>query len=174
MGLVGGFEAAFMEERNDCGPVALLQALRCARVAMGLQELKRVWGWTGSDFLDTPWAHARAMRRLGVGFSMRGGWRAEHVLSELHEGRPVVLLVRRGLLRFHWVAACGEEEGSVLVSTGTGIESYGTERLDRELARGLLPFLLGCRRFGYVLGKGDGKCPLYARVLGRGSFHVFC
>ena len=192
MGFVEGFEPALMEEKNDCGPVALLQALSCSGLRMELGELKRVWGWTGSDFLDTPWAHARAMRRLGVGFSMSGGWTAGEALAEIRRrpafagrsrfvgrpvllrsgaaaaegGRPVVLLVRRGFARFHWVVACGEEGGRLLISAGKGIETFDLERLDAELARGFVPFLLGCRGFGYVLGGDGGKCPLYARILG--------
>ncbi len=169
MGFVEGFEPALMEEKNDCGPVALRQALGCSGVRVELRELKRVWGWSGSDLLDTPWAHARAMKRLGVGFSMRIGWTADEALAEVQKGRPVVLLLRRGLARFHWVVACGEEERKLLVSTGKGVEAFARERLDSDLPRGLVPLLLGCRRLGYVVGRGEGEgaCPACARILGR-------
>jgi hypothetical protein len=119
--VLDGFRPLAMRSSNDCGPTAMLQALRHLGSVISYEELLRVWRFReGADRTDTPGHHLLALKRLGVPVSMRrrlGRRRLERALSE---GRPVVMLVPTGIVRWHWVVACGLEDGAPVISPGDG------------------------------------------------------
>ena len=116
-----GFRPLAMRSSNDCGPTAMLQALRHLGIDITYENLVRAWRFReGADRFDTPGRHLLVLRRLGVPVAMRRrlGWR--RIERALADGRPVVLLVPTGVLRWHWVVVCGCDNEAALVSAGTG------------------------------------------------------
>jgi len=117
--ILDGFLPLAMRSSNDCGPTAMLQALRHLGVDIGYDELLRVWRFRlGADRTDTPGHHLRALGRLGVPFSIRRRLGRERIARALQAGRPVVMLVPTGLLMWHWIVACGMEDDGLIVSRG--------------------------------------------------------
>jgi hypothetical protein len=120
-----GFRPLAMRGPNDCGPTAMLQALRHLGSDTTYEELLRVWRFReGADRTDTPGHHLLALRRLGVPVSMRRRLGRARIVRALSEGRPVVMLVPTGVVRWHWVVACGLEgshdDGDPVISPGDG------------------------------------------------------
>jgi len=119
--ILDGFLPLAMRSSNDCGPTAMLQALRHSGVDIDYDELLRVWRFRrGADRTDTPGHHLRALGRLGVAFSIRRRLGRGRIARALQAGRPVVMLVPTGVLRWHWIVACGVEHGRLMVSRGDG------------------------------------------------------
>lgn len=116
-----GFEPLAMQCANDCGPTALLQALRHLGLRVTRAELMRLWHFReGADRFDTPGHHLRVMRALRVPVAVRRRLGRAQIASAVEAGRPVVLLVPAGLFRWHWVVVCGAGSAGVVVSGGRG------------------------------------------------------
>jgi hypothetical protein len=120
--VLDGFRPLAMRLQNDCGPTAMLQALRHAGVDVKHDELLRVWRFReGADRTDTPGHHLLALRRLGVPFAMRRRLGRRRIERALGGDRAVVMLVPAGRCRWHWVVACGPGGGGrLLISPGDG------------------------------------------------------
>jgi len=119
--ILHGFRPLAMRMSKDCGPTAMMQALRHRGIGVSYEEVLRVWRFReGADRTDTPGHHLLALRRLGVPVSMRRGLGPRRIERALLRGSPVVLLVPTGLFRWHWVVACGIEDGGPVVSPGDG------------------------------------------------------
>jgi len=153
--ILDGFLPLAMRSSNDCGPTAMLQALRHMGVDIDYDELLRIWRFRrGADRTDTPGHHLLALGRLGVPFSIRRRLGRERTARALRAGRPVVMLVPTGLMNWHWIVACGMERDGLIVSRGdnatAGIGWKDLSRIARARPEGRALRVDG---LGYCLGR---------------------